>query len=170
MEVRTDYYKDALPTKCHNLKDTVNIVNRFAGQERTKVLPWHYSKLSQTENFVEIFHATIKSIRWGIEEKLLSVPCHEINEGNCESSRSEVVFTDHFSKVSALDISCVHEIFVEVNKTYCFFDPILISVTVIFFELLVAYFLDVMNLSLLSGVFSHSLKYAITSPVLKDLS
>ena len=66
--------------------------------------------------FVEIIYRKSKYIRREIQENLISITCYEINEGNCDSSRSDVVCTNDFSEFSVLDIAGVYEIFVEVNK------------------------------------------------------
>ena len=168
--VRTDYYKDALSSNSHDLKETFNVVNRLAGQDRVKVLPSHTSEVSLAENFAKFFDEKIKSIRKGIQEELVSIGCSEINENSYNGASNEIVSTDHFGEFSMLDAASVHEMFVAVNKKYCSIDPMPINAIAKCSDLLEPYFLDIINMSLNSGVFPDSLKHAIISPVLKDPS
>ena len=78
----TDYYMDALSAYCHDLRKVFNIVNRLAGQDRVKVLPWITLEESLLENDVAFFDKKTNSIRWDIQEKPVSIPCYELNEGS----------------------------------------------------------------------------------------
>ena len=60
----------------------------------------------------------------------MCIPSNEIDEGNCESSRSEVACTEKSDEFSVLDIAQVHAIFVDVNKKYRSLDPMPIRVMV----------------------------------------
>ena len=155
---RNEYYTCILTTNSRNLKVVYNVVNKLSGDKQTSILPKTCSDTELANKFADYFDSKIKRIRENIVNDSNSTPT------NVNRNTVATVLGEFFT----LSLSELCKMFGDMSKKNYAKDPMPIKTFDKCFDSISPYILEIINKSLLEGVFPSELKHATISPIIKD--
>ena len=163
-ETYNKFYSEKLNAAKYDSKATYKVVNHLLNKQEDKILPQSSNKLQLANDFIEYFHTKILKIRAAIDQENKSDSSFSINISS--EKQQHIKPLEEFKPISE---EVLKDIIKNTKNKYSSVDDIpadlldpIINIT---FELL----LDIINYSLIYGVFPTYLKMSHVTPIIKDV-
>ena len=159
LNAKTKYYSTLISESSSNSKALFQTIDQLLHRKPETRLPYAPSPLHLANQFGDFFHLKISNIR----DELLPVPAYF-------SSLDTVPIVCHLATLTPVTFEELSKIAPVVGSKSCTIDPIPASLLRENLDLLLPILCQIVNLLLESGCVPHSLKQAISKPLLKKAS
>ena len=158
---KCEYYKSLIRVNKKDPKALYGVVSKLSGDKELRKLPTATCDEKLADDFAVFFGEKIRSIREEINSERQN---QGFVDGGPRVSEKQCKMTT-FTQISGDELT---KIFGSMNKKRNSIDPIPIQAFKEVFGELLPYILEIVNMSLLQGVFPAELKHSSITPILKD--